>query len=315
MRVVFCGSGTFAVPVLRAILASEHELAAIITQPARPAGRGGKLRHTPVAELAQEQGLSVWECEDINAPASLERLGGLSAEVMCVVDFGQFIRQGARGKVSRSCFNLHAALLPELRGAAPINWAILRGLTRTGVTTFELVDKMDAGPIYLQESTGILPSETAEELKARLAPMGAELVCKTLGLLAAGWAQPHEQDHAKATRAPLLTKADGRVDWSADATAIRNRIHGAWPWPGGHACFLRQGKDDTAVILARCEVLPGEALSPPGVLDRELAVGTGSGRLRIVEIKPAGKRQMAWKDFVNGYRAGAGDRFCMSEHD
>ena len=309
MRVLFCGSGTFAVPVLQAILATDHEVANIVTQPPRPAGRGGKLRPTPVAEFAAASGLAAEPCENVNAPQAAERVAQLAPDVICVVDFGQFISQRVCGLAAYGAFNLHGSLLPELRGAAPVNWAIIRGYRRTGVTTFSLVDRMDAGDVYLREALEIDPRETAEELRARLAELGAETVCRTLGMLAAGWASGEPQDEACATYAPRLTKADGRLDFSATAETVRSLIHGCWPWPGGQAVFRKAGGKDTPVILARASVTPGPA-GEPGVLDEQLHVVTGDGRLAIEQIKPAGKRLMAWKDFVNGYRVSPGDRLA-----
>lgn len=308
MRIVFCGSGSLAVPVLDAVRSCGCELVAVVTQPPRPAGRGGKLTPTNVEQAAEAAGLHVRRCEDINAPDSVAFLREQRADVMVVVDFGQFIRLPARQAARRSAFNLHGSLLPELRGAAPIQWAIIRGYRRTGVTTFELVDEMDAGPIYLQRETPIDPAETAEELRARLGALGAEAVVETIRRIACGHAEPVEQDHTCATLAPRLKKRDGRIDFSADAVSIRNLVHGTWPWPGARAVFHRSGGKALQVTLARAGAEPGGA-APPGAVDKDLAIGTGEGRLRVRELQPAGKRLMQWRDFVNGYRVTPGDRF------
>ena len=308
MRIVYCGSGTFSVPSLQAVLSTTgQELVAVITQPARAAGRGGKARPTPVADAARRAGLEPLECPDINADESLAQLRALKPDVICVVDFGQLISQDVIDSAPRGAFNVHASLLPELRGAAPVNWAIIRGHRRTGVTTFRIVPAMDAGPIYLQSATDIGPGETAEELKARLARTGAEAVCRTLAMLAAGEAEPREQDHAQATTAPRLKKADGIIDWAADAETICNLVRGTWPWPGAQTVLCRPDGSELPVTVAAAEVAPGAAEGPPGVLGADLAVSTGRGRVRIVRIRPAGKRLMAWRDFVNGYRPQAGD--------
>jgi methionyl-tRNA formyltransferase len=313
MRVIFCGSGPFAVPALRALLETTHEVVRIVTQPPRPAGRGGKLRHTPVAEMASELGLEVCACQNINEPEAVAQMTADEADAMVVVDFGQFIHAPARGSVRLSCFNLHGSLLPELRGAAPVNWAIIRGLRETGVTTFELVDRMDAGPIYLQEATGIDPGETAEELKARLAEVGAQLVCRTLGLLAGGWAQTTEQDESRATRAPRLAKSDGVIRWSLPARQVCNLVHGTWPWPGAQSVFVHADGKHTPVTIARAAAADAGTDLDSGCLDEQLRVATGAGRLAILQIKPAGKRLMEWKDFVNGYRVTSGGRFVTPE--
>ncbi len=309
MRVVFCGSGTFAIPSLRAVASGPHELVAVVTQPARPAGRGGKLRPTPVAELVAELGCELADWPTINAPEAVEQLRNWRPDVICVVDFGQMLSHTVIESPSIDTFNLHASLLPKLRGAAPINWSIIEGFERTGVTTFSIVDKMDAGAIYAQSETPIDPTETAGDLRARLARLGAELVGQTLEMLADGQAVPYEQDESEVTFAPRLNKSDGRLDFSAVAIDLRNRIHGAWPWPGGQAVFEGTGRKPINVTIARAVVEAGDATGEPGTLDDELVVATGAGRLRIEQIKPAGKRLMDWRDFANGYRLAEGDHF------
>jgi len=311
MRIIFCGSGSFAVPVLRELLGSRHEVAAVITQPPRPAGRGARLAPTDVARLCAELGLEALESPDVNAEPVLSRLRPLDADVICVADFGQMIRRPFRQLARHGALNLHGSLLPELRGAAPVNWAIIRGYRRTGVTTFCLVDRMDAGPIYLQADTEIIETETAEELRARLAVMGARLVGETLELLEAGRAEPRPQDEALATLAPRLKKSDGRIDWKQDAREIRNLIHGTWPWPGGQAVLQLAGGREIRLTIARAQPADGEA--PPGSVDEAGCVGCGSGRLKILQIKPAGRRLMAWADFANGYRITGGARFKLSD--
>ncbi|MFB3894212.1 MAG: methionyl-tRNA formyltransferase [Phycisphaerae bacterium] len=322
MRIVFCGSGSFAAPTLRAIIRAGHDVVKIVTQPPRPSGRGGKVHRTPLDEAARAEDVlkqdpgRICECQNVNSPEAVAAIRDAKPDVICVADFGQFIRQPVRQLAPMGAFNLHGSLLPELRGAAPINWAIIRGYPRTGVTTFSLVDKMDAGAMYLQDSTDIRPDETAEELRARLAEIGAGVVCRTLEMLARGPVTGQAQNESRVTLAPMLKKSDGLIDWSAEAAAIRNLIHGVWPWPGGQAIFRRAGGPDTPVIVARAAVEPDSesprAMGPraePGTLDADLLVVTGRGRLRIVEIQPAGKRVMTWKDFVNGHRPKAGDRF------
>jgi len=308
MRIFFCGSGSFAVPVLRAIVASGHEIVGAVTQPARPAGRGGKLRATPIAAAAEELAVDVAERPDINADNVVADVRRAAPDVIVVVDFGQMVRAPVREAAAMDAINLHGSLLPELRGAAPINWAVIRGDKTTGVTTFSLIDRMDAGDIYLQAETAIAPDQTAEELREILAELGAKLVIDTLDAIAGGRATRRPQDDALATKAPLLKKTDGVIDWSADATAICNLIHGTRPWPGGQAVYLRAGGKPVPVILSRASALP-EGGGGCGAIDENLCVSAGRGRVRIAEIKPAGKRLMSWRDFVNGYRVQSGDRF------
>ena len=309
MRIVFCGSGSFATPSLNAIIETRHEVACVVTQPPRRAGRGGKLRPTAVSLLARDAGLDLLEPADVNADQTVAAIGRYRPDVLCVVEFGQMIRRQVRRQASVDAFNLHGSLLPALRGAAPVNWAIIRGCGHTGVTTFSLADAMDAGPIYLKAETDIRPGETAEMLRRRLAAIGADVVCRTLDLLAAGQAAAAQQDEAAATLAPRLKKSDGIIDWTAAAQTICNLIHGTWPWPGGQATYHRKDGQQTPVIIASAAAEQSQAGGEAGLLDAELTVGAGQGRLRIIEIKPAGKRLMTWRDFVNGHRVGQGDRF------
>lgn len=313
MRVLFCGSGAFAVSTLRAILACEHECVGIVTQPARPAGRGGKLRPTPVAGTAQGCGLHAHCWEDINSPAALEEIRRLRPDVICVVDYGQFLRAELCEAAPLGAFNLHGALLPQLRGAAPINWAIIRGFERTGVTTFSLVKRMDAGPIYLQRETEIRSDETADQLRDRLGELGAELVCRTLDRLASGDTSARQQEEWNVSYAPRLKKGDGRIDFWAEAPTVRNLIHGTWPWPGAKAVFERRKGALIPVTIARAEAVDCEGTAEPGTLDEDLLVATGAGKLKIHQIKPAGKRLMDWRDFVNGYRVTSSARFLQAD--
>jgi len=310
LRIVFCGSGVFGIPTLRALAAGRHELVEVITQPARPAGRGGRLTPTPLAEAAAELGLTPIECENVNEPPFVRTLRDMRADVLFVADFGQFIREDALATPALDAINLHGSILPELRGAAPINWAIIRGYRRTGVSTFSIVMAMDAGDVYRIDETDISPDETAEELKVRLAEIGSGTVTRTLDGIASGELKPTPQDHSKATKAPRLKKEDGELNFTAPAEELRNRIHGTWPWPGGQAIFRKAGGKDREVTIARAAVAEGEARAEPGVLDEDLCVSTGAGRLEPLEVKPAGKKRMAWKDFVNGARAKAGDRLA-----
>jgi methionyl-tRNA formyltransferase len=306
MRVLLCGSGSLAVPTLGRLPAAGHDVVGVVTQPPRPAGRGGTLRETPVAQAARAAGLEVIEAPKINAPDAVQWIADRRPDVICVADFGQMVRAAVRAAARLDAINLHASMLPEFRGAAPINWAIIRGCRTTGLSTFSLVDKLDAGGLYVQEEMEIRPDETADELRARCADLGAFVVGRTLEMIGAG-AKPRPQDEARVTLAPQLQKSDGAIDWTADATTIRNLIHGTWPWPGGQTVYCRQGGFEVHVIVARASVAGGER-GPAGLLDSSLTVGTGQGRLRIHEIKPAGGRLMSWRDFVNGYRVTPGDR-------
>ena len=314
MRVAFCGSGTFAIPSLKAILRSDHDVVLVVTQPPRPAGRGGKVHPTPIGLLARQEGLDPLASPDVNSDDTVSTVAEARPEAICVVEFGQFVRQPFRSTASVDSFNLHASLLPELRGAAPVNWALIRGYERTGVTTFSLTDRMDDGPVYLQDAMAIEPDDTAESLRSRLAEAGAEVVVRTLNLLRDGGAEPTRQDHSRATEAPRLKKSDGRICWADPAGAIRDRIRGTFPWPGAQTALRRKNRPAVPVILGSVAVAEGPAAGAAGRIDHDLLVATGDGRLGIEAIKPAGKRMMDWRDFVNGYRVGPGDGFGMEEN-
>lgn len=309
MRLIFCGSGDFGIPTLLSLAGLGHEVLGIFTQPPRPAGRGGKLRPTPAAEQGEKMGLPVCPVADINAPEVVAQMRSLRPEALLVIDFGQMIGDEVCNLSEHGAVNLHGSLLPELRGAAPVNWAILRGHEQTGVTTFRIVKRMDAGAMFVKRSTAIDKNETALELRHRLADLGAEAVAETLALFVSGRQSGQEQDDSLATKAPRLKKADGRIDWSADAEAIRRLVHGTWPWPGGHADFVAESGKRQTVELGRVAALPAGGGGSPGLIGDDLTVACGTGRIAIVQIKPAGGRLMPWQDFVNGHRVRPGCRF------
>ncbi len=310
MRIIFCGSGTFALPSFQAILAGGHNIVSAITQPARRAGRGGKLTPTPIAEAATAANIDLLECEDINSPQTLAYVQNKEPDIICVIEFGQLIREPIRKAARLDTFNLHGSLLPALRGAGPVNWAILNGLTRTGVCTFSLVDKMDAGPIYHSEAIDIHPEERAGELRERLAELGTKVVLETLSLFATGKAQPTPQDQTKATFAPKLKKSDGYLDFTASAEEIARRVRGCWPWPGGQAVFHHANGKTHNVTITQIKEVTGDCDCPPGEVNSRLQIAAGCGLLEILEIQPAGKKLMPWADFVNGYRIAQGDKFA-----
>ena len=315
MRIVFCGSGEVAVLTLEALHESPHQIAAVITQPPHKAGRGGALKPTPIQGLCGSLGLSVVQCPDINEAGQVAAIGRLAPQVIVVVDFGQMVRRQVRETPQYGAVNIHASLLPELRGAAPVNWAIIRGFKRTGVTVFTIADALDAGDILLSESVAIGPEETAAELRARLARLGADLVLRTLAGLEAGTLKPRPQAPERATPAPKLTKADGVIDFSQDARAIVCRILGTWPWPGARPDFHHADRPGVRVIFARARQASTGRQNPAtgGTIAEDLRINVADGRVEMLELKVAGKRLMGWKDFVNGYRVRPGDRFVGVE--
>lgn len=296
-------------PSFTAVANSRHELVLAVTQPPRPSGRGGKVTPTVIAQAAYDRNIDCLEPDDINSPESIEILRACRADVMVVAEYGQFIRQAARSCAGRSCFNLHGSVLPALRGAAPVNWAIINGDAESGVTTFELVDKMDAGAVYRIAKTPIGPDETAGELREKLAALGTGVVLATLDDIESGAARPTEQDVSLVTLAPKLQKMDGYIDFTQPVQRVHDRIRGCSPWPGAAADFVKADGKIMRVTITRSAIAGGAARGEAGVIDAELCVAAGDGRLRILELQPAGKKNMDFKSFANGYRAAPGDRF------
>ncbi len=313
MRIVFIGSGDFAVPTLRALVDARHDIPCVVTQPDRPAGRGRSMAPTPVKSAATALGLSVVEAADVNDPALVTRVSQLRACVGVVVAFGQKIKSAFRDALAGGCINLHASLLPRHRGAAPFQWSIIRGDRVTGVTVFKLVDPMDAGPILATAETDIGQTETAAELHDRLAVMGPAVVLEALALFAGDVPGGRLQDERLATTAPKLKKTDGQIKFDEPAIQIARRINGLWSWPGATCCFeSRRGNKPETVILARAQAENGDQSiveTACGTVEQGLRVVTSDGLLSILEVKPQSGRCMSWLDFVNGRNVGPGDRF------
>ncbi len=237
MRLVFLGTPAFAVPTLEATVKAGHEVAAVLTQPDRPRGRGQNAAASPVKEVALRLGLTVYQPERVRRPEAVEYLRGIGCDAMVVVGYGQIIPQAVIDLAPMGIINVHGSLLPKYRGAGPIQWAIVRGETRTGVTTMRINAGLDTGDMLLKAETEIGPEENAIELGRRLAVMGADLLVETLEGLRSGRIVPEKQDDAQATLAPLLKKEDGAIDWREAALDIHNRVRGLQPWPGAQTRF------------------------------------------------------------------------------
>ena len=305
MRVVFMGTPAFAVPTLERLVAAGLEVLLVVTQPDRPAGRGQKLTAPPVKQKAVALGLGVYQPEKIKTDEAYERLRALAPDAIVVVGYGQIIPQRVIDLPPHGCVNVHSSLLPKYRGAAPVNWAIARGETETGVCTMKIVKKLDAGDVLLCRETPIGENETAAEVMERLAPMGAELLVETLEGLEAGTITPKPQDDEASTYAPLMKREDGHIDWSLSAREIHNRARGFDPWPGGYTTFR-----DKTLHLRRTRAVEGSA--PAGVIveaGEALAIGCGGGGLlRACEVQMEGKARMRAADFANGYKPRQGER-------
>ncbi len=312
MRIVFVASGAFARPTLRWLAQSEHEVPLVITQPARPSGRGRHTARTPVRALADELGLETLEAPDVNDPDTVDRIRSLDARLGLVIDFGQKLGPELMASAPGGFVNLHASLLPKYRGAAPINWAIVHGEERSGCTVFRIVERMDAGPILASRWTALKPEETAEELHDRLAGVGVDAVRATIELFA-GDAIPEgtPQNEAEATRAPKLKKSDGLIDFNRPARYVANHICGMTPWPGARARFESDdGRwEQVAITRARRAEDPTAPAIAPGTIDARRYVAAGAGFVEILEIKPSSGRVMSWGDYVNGRHVREGDMF------
>jgi methionyl-tRNA formyltransferase len=312
LRIVFCGTPQFAVPTLKHLLANhEFEVLAVFSQPDRPRGRGHEVSYSPVKEVALAANLPVHQPEKIRSPEAQNLLQKLAPHVIVIIAYGQIIPSALLSVPKFGWINLHAGLLPKYRGAAPINWAIVNGETRTGATAMRIDAGVDTGDILLQREIDIGPAETAPELTVRLSELGAPLMAETLRGLAASTIAPRPQDHAKATHAPILKKEDGRIDWNRPAQEIYNRMRGFAPWPGAYTTFRGQS----------CHVW-GEPIENSGfnenpghfvILNKpeiRMFVVCGSGSaIRLTRVKLEGRKEVSPAEFFNGARLKTGERF------
>ena len=301
LRVVFMGTPAFAVPSFEA-LADAHEMIAVVTQPDRPQGRGLALTAPPIKIAAQRRGIPVFQPDRIrSAPAVVETLTRLAPDLIAVVAFGQILPQSVLDIPRLGCVNLHASLLPKHRGAAPIQWALIRGAIETGVTLMKMDAGMDTGPMLLARATPIAPDETATGLAIRLAALGAPLWEEALDQVAAGALTPVPQISSEATLAPRLTQADGEVRWGDPAWAIFNRWRGVTLWPGTSAFHEGRRWKITRLAVGRdAGVLgaPGEILR---LTDDGLEVAAGAGYIVVQEMQPEGGRKMTPRTYAAGH--------------
>lgn len=307
MRIVFMGTPESAVVSLERLLKDGHEVVAVWTQPDKPAGRGDKIHSPPVKEFAMAHGLNIEQPAKIKTSEAKGLFASYNADVIVVVAYGRILPPEYLTAARKGCINVHFSLLPRYRGAAPVNWAIVRGEEKTGVTAMFIEEELDSGPVLLQRETSIGETETAPQLMQRLATMGADLLSETLKQL--NEITPHQQDHSKATFAPLLTKADGLIDWSASTAAIERRVRGFQPWPNAYTYYQTR-----RLIIWRSEVEETSHEGEPGSVvaahGEDLIVKCGEGTsLRLFEVQPEAKRRMSAKDFINGTHLRIGDRF------
>jgi methionyl-tRNA formyltransferase len=319
MRVVFMGSPEFAATSLHA-LAGAHEVMLVVSQPDKPAGRGGQLTPPAVKVAAQELGLPVIQPRSARTGELEQALRESGAELAIVVAYGKILPRAVLDALPRGCINVHASLLPKYRGAAPVQWSVIDGEPETGVCIMQLDEGMDTGPVLLERRVAIDPDETSGELLARLAPLGAQALLEALAGIAAGTLAPTPQDHARASHAAMLSKADGAIDFSQPARAVAARIRGVDPWPGAQATLRGQ-----TVKLFRARTIAGSLRVPPDpdpatagergaaagtviAIDGEGAhVATGDGVVVIREIQAPGRKRMAAQQFAAGRGIAVGD--------
>ena len=301
LKIVFMGTPDYAVPSLRALHDSGHEVLAVVTQPDRPKGRGRKLTPPPVKNTAMQYGYPVLQPERVRNHTFNEQMTRLAPDLFIVVAFGQILPQRLLDIPGTGSINVHASLLPRYRGAAPIQWAIINGDRETGVTTMMMDKGMDTGDILLMEKTNIGPDETAADLHDRLSEMGARTLIRTLERLQNVSLERAPQDCEQATYAPMLKKKDGKIDWSMPAERIKCLIRGVTPWPGAYTF-----SDDMRLKVFKASVLEREISVPPGTILEcfagELRVATGKWAIAIKEIQGDSGKRLPIDDFLCGCR-------------
>jgi methionyl-tRNA formyltransferase len=306
LRVAFLGNDPWSVPPLEALAASPHRPVVVVTRVPRPAGRGSRLTPTAVADAARRLGLPLAEVETVKAGPGLERLGEARPDVLVVVAYGEILPRDVLGLPRLAPVNLHFSLLPELRGASPVQGALLQGLDRTGVTTIVMDEGLDTGPVLLAREERVHPDDDAGSLGSRLADVGGRLLLETLDGLARGDLVPRPQE-GEPTFSPKLRPEDRRLDWSGPAAAVVRRVRALAPEPGAATEFR-----GTPVKVLRAEAAPGAPGEPGAVVavdGRGIEVAAGEGGVRLLEVAPAGRRRMSAAAFARGSRPEPGERF------
>jgi methionyl-tRNA formyltransferase len=308
MRIVFMGTPDFAIPSLEKLIKSKHEVVGVVTGPDKPKGRGLRLSESPVKKFSKEHNLKILTPENLKSDDFFNSLKELAPDLLVVVAF-RILPEKIFSLPPLGTVNLHASLLPKYRGAAPINWALINGETKTGLSTFFIQKKVDTGDLILQKEIDILPEEDFGELHDRMANLGADFLLETLDLIEKGEAKPIRQDDAQATPAPKITPEHCRIDWSKEAIQIKNQIRGLSPTPA--AFCLYKGK---ILKIYKAAVL-GDIPFPDGFGEvvetnkkEEIWVRTPKGILNLLEMQPEGKRKMSAAEFARGYRIKAGEK-------
>ena len=301
MRIVFMGTPEIAATCLKKLLDDGFDVAAVYTQPDRPKNRGMKLAFSPVKEVALAAGLPVYQPENFREAETVEQLRALQPDVVAVVAYGRILPQSVLDIPPKGCINIHASVLPEYRGSAPYQWAVLDGKTETGVTAMYLCREMDAGDIIEISKTPIAPNETAGELLDRLAELGAALLSKTMGRMAQGDVERIPQDAAKATYAPMLDKTMCPIDWSKTAQQVHNQVRGLHPWPVATAELAGTKFKIHATVITEGSGTPGQILE---LTKTGLKVACGEGAVEIRSLQAEGGKRMNAPDYFRGHPLG-----------
>ena len=317
MRIVFCGTPEFAVPTLRGLLANpEFAVAAVVTQPDRPRGRGQRVSVAAVKEVAADAAVRIYQPESMKSEEAHDFFAQVKPDAVVIIAYGQIIPRRLLEIPRLGWMNLHASLLPKYRGAAPIAWAIINGESKTGLTTMRLDPGLDTGPILRQREIAIGRDETAPELAKRMAELGAPLVVESLIKLEHGEIVPIPQDSTQASYAPILTKEQGRIDWSLAAGEIYNRIRGLAPWPGtfstfrGRLCQIWGRPSAPAATAGPALKAIAQDAGTLIVSDAAIEVICGNGtRLQLEAVQIEGRKHVSAREFVNGARLGSAERF------
>ena len=309
MKIIFFGSDDFALTNLDALLQTTHEVVACVTQPDRPKGRGLQVVSSPIKERAEQKKLPLFQPASVREPEFIEALKIFQADLFIVVAYGQILPLEVLAIPYVCCINVHASLLPKYRGAAPVNWVILNGESETGVTIMKMNSKMDAGDMFLQVKAAIDPQENSQQLRDRLAQLGAQALVRVVNSLEKNEYTLTAQDHRQATLAPKLTRDLGIIEWTQDAAQITNKIRGLIPWPG--ATTVWQGKTLKITVAAlepkatQHHALPGEVIAIPA---DGLIVAARTGCVKLLKVQPESGKEMDARSFAVGFRLKAGDR-------
>lgn len=311
MNIVFFGSSQFAVSSLRALLTTQHKVSCVVTQPDRQKGRGLRLEGTIVKAVAEESGLEFYQPDRINTSEAIRFLKDLNPDLFVVIAYGQILSKGILGIPKIFSLNVHASLLPLYRGAAPINWAIINGETKTGITVIKIAKQMDAGPIILQETIDINGDDTAITLEDRLSQMAAQRLLESIKFIENNNYQFSPQDENKVSFAPKLKKSDGKINWNKPAYSIYNLVKGCLPWPGAFTDY--KGK---LLKIYKAKVIESpsrQVAKPPGeimqIFKKGIVVATAKDSLIIEELQMEGKRRMKAEEFITGHKICEGEAF------